>query len=285
MAAPAHPGDPEDMDTTETLHAHRALVRPKDDRWLGGVATGLGRYFDLNPTIYRIAFVALAFAGGTGVLLYVAAWLVIPEEGATDSIAAAELRKHRDHPRRLVGLAILAAIALAALSSVHVWPTPGNFWVLAALLLVGLAWWRGRLVLGLALGLALVVVAGILLAVSVPVFSGIGDRTVQPAAVQELRSSYTLGIGTLDLDLSNVALPKGETFVKATVGVGNLRVDVPADATVDVDAHVQGGRVVILGHEEGGTRVNTQVWDRTGSGRVLVLDLHAGLGKVEVERG
>src|SRR5579884_3954929 len=161
----------------DTIAEQRALTRPKDNRWLGGVCAGLGRYFDLNPAIYRIAFVALAFAGGTGILLYAAAWLVIPEEGAADSIAAAELRKHRDHPRRLLGFALLAAIGLAVLSSIHLWPSPGNLWVLAALVIAAVAWWRGRVVVGLVLGLVVVLVAGVLLAVRVPIFSGIGDRT------------------------------------------------------------------------------------------------------------
>src|SRR6059058_3879356 len=98
------------METTETIREPRRLSRPRDGRWLGGVSSGLGAYFDLSPAIYRIAFVALALAGGTGILLYIAAWLVIPEEGAVDSIAAAELRKHRDHPRKLLGFALLGAI-------------------------------------------------------------------------------------------------------------------------------------------------------------------------------
>jgi phage shock protein PspC (stress-responsive transcriptional regulator) len=263
----------------ETIADHKLLVRPRTDRWLGGVASGLGRYFDLNPAFYRIAFVALAFAGGTGILLYIAAWLVIPEEGATDSIAAAELRKHRGRPRRLLGLAVLGAIGLGVLSSIHVWPSPGNFWVLAALVIAGLAWWRGRVVLGLIAGLAVVLVAGVLLAVSVPVFSGIGNRTYT-----DLHSKYTLGIGKLDIDLGGVQLPKGQTFVKATVGIGNLRVVVPSDATVDLDGHVQVGDLVALGRKDNGTRVHTRLVDRTGSGRVLVLNLHTGLGKIEVLR-
>ena len=56
------------------------------------MCAGLGEYFDLSPLVYRIGFGALALAGGTGILLYVAAWLVIPEEGAEDSIAASAIR-------------------------------------------------------------------------------------------------------------------------------------------------------------------------------------------------
>jgi len=121
------------METTEIGSGPRRLTRPQEDRWLGGVAAGLGAYFDLSPTIYRIAFVALALAGGTGVLLYLAAWLVIPAEGADDSIAGVELKKHRDRPRRIVGLAILGFAAIVALSEAHFWPTPGNLWLALAL--------------------------------------------------------------------------------------------------------------------------------------------------------
>src|SRR5215471_12999365 len=113
------------METTETIREPRRLTRPRDGRWLGGVSAGLGAYFDLSPAIYRIAFVALALAGGTGILLYVAAWLVIPEEGEEESIAAAELKKHRDRPRRLIGVAILAFAAILALSEARLWPSPG----------------------------------------------------------------------------------------------------------------------------------------------------------------
>ena len=64
--------------TDTTIPTPRRLSRARDGRHVGGVAAGLGHYFDLNPAIYRIAFVALALAGGTGILLYLAAWPVIP---------------------------------------------------------------------------------------------------------------------------------------------------------------------------------------------------------------
>jgi phage shock protein PspC (stress-responsive transcriptional regulator) len=273
--------DPETMETTETI---RRLERPKDGRWLGGVCTGLGEYFDLSPALYRIAFAALAFAGGTGIVLYAAAWLVIPEAGAPDSIAAAELKKHRDHPNRVLGFALLAAILIAVLSSIRVWPSPGNFWVVTALLLVAVAWWRGRIVLGILLALVVVPIAGLLLAVRVPFSSGVGERTEHPALASEVHSKYTLGVGRLDLDLANVQLPKGQTFVRAEVGVGKLRVIVPTNASVEVDGRAQAGDVILFGQKESGSHVHSHVIERTGSGRVLDLDLHTGLGKITVER-
>jgi len=280
------------METTEIINEPRRLTRPKGDRWLGGVASGLGAYFDLSPTIYRIAFVVLALAGGTGVLLYIVAWLVIPEEGAADSIAAEELRKHRDRPRRLLGLAVIGLAAILALSEAHVWPSPGNFWVAVALGIAAIAWWRigpatpgrRRVVMASLLGACALLVVGLVLAVRVPLFAGIGSRSDSPAIAQDIHSKYTLGIGKLALDFSNVKLPKGQTFVKATVGIGDLRVTVPHDATVDVVGRVQAGDVTLLNQDQGGTHVRSHIVDRTGSGRVIVLDLRAGIGKVEVIR-
>src|SRR6476661_8786530 len=130
------------METTETIREPRRLSRPRDGRWLGGVSTGLGAYFDLSPAIYRIAFVALALAGGTGILLYIAAWLVIPAQGEDDSIAASMLKRNHDRPGRAVGLALLAFVGIVALSQARFWPSPGNLWLAAAVAGAALVWWQ-----------------------------------------------------------------------------------------------------------------------------------------------
>jgi len=65
----------------------RLLRRAVDGRVLGGVAAGLAAFFALNVTHVRIALVALSFLGGAGVPLYLAAWLLIPEEGSDSAIA------------------------------------------------------------------------------------------------------------------------------------------------------------------------------------------------------
>src|SRR5207248_4785516 len=130
------------METTEIIREPRRLSRPRDGRWLGGVSAGLGAYFDLSPAIYRIAFVALALAGGTGVLLYVAAWLVIPDEGAADSIAADAVKGQRDRPWPLVGVGLLGFAAILALSSARLWPNPGHLWVAAAIAGAAIVWWQ-----------------------------------------------------------------------------------------------------------------------------------------------
>jgi phage shock protein PspC (stress-responsive transcriptional regulator) len=133
-------------ETTETIRSAaaepRRLFRARDGRWLGGVCSGLGRYFELNPMIYRIGFVALALAGGTGILLYVAAWLVMPDEGVEDSIAAEAIKKRRERPWLLLGVGLLGFAAILGLSSARIWPSPGNLWVAAAIGGAAIVWWH-----------------------------------------------------------------------------------------------------------------------------------------------
>ena len=63
------------------------LHRPVNDRMIAGVASGIARYLGVDTSIVRIAFVVLAFVGGAALPLYVAGWLLIPEDGADQSIA------------------------------------------------------------------------------------------------------------------------------------------------------------------------------------------------------
>lgn len=56
----------------------KRLYRSRRNQVIGGVAAGVAEYFDIDPTIVRIAWALLAIAWGTGVLLYLICWLVIP---------------------------------------------------------------------------------------------------------------------------------------------------------------------------------------------------------------
>ncbi|MDX5320901.1 MAG: PspC domain-containing protein, partial [Bacteroidota bacterium] len=58
---------------------NRVLYRDPEDRWLGGVCSGLGAYFDLDPLWIRVAFLFAFFAFGTGFFLYIILWVLIPE--------------------------------------------------------------------------------------------------------------------------------------------------------------------------------------------------------------
>jgi phage shock protein PspC (stress-responsive transcriptional regulator) len=61
----------------------RRFERSSTDRIVGGVCGGLGRYFGIDSTLVRIAFVALTFLGGTGLVIYAAALLLVPQDGET----------------------------------------------------------------------------------------------------------------------------------------------------------------------------------------------------------
>ncbi|HUJ07681.1 MAG TPA: PspC domain-containing protein [Streptosporangiaceae bacterium] len=67
---------------------YRELYRPIDDRMLAGVASGIARYLGVDAIVVRIVLAVLAFVGGAGIPIYLAGWLLIPEEGADASIAS-----------------------------------------------------------------------------------------------------------------------------------------------------------------------------------------------------
>jgi phage shock protein C len=71
------------------------LHRCDRGRMLAGVAAGLADYFDVDPTIVRVGFVALAFLGGLAVPLYLAGWLLIPDEESDTSVAEELLARER----------------------------------------------------------------------------------------------------------------------------------------------------------------------------------------------
>jgi phage shock protein PspC (stress-responsive transcriptional regulator) len=71
------------------------LHRGGEGRMLAGVAVGLADYFDIDPTLVRVGFVVLSFLGGLAVPLYLAGWLLIPEEGSDSSIAEEMLAHER----------------------------------------------------------------------------------------------------------------------------------------------------------------------------------------------
>ena len=73
----------------------KRLYRLRDGRIVSGVCVGLGAYFGVDPTLVRLAFALLCALGGLGILLYLCAWVVIPEEGEGASIAENLVHKRR----------------------------------------------------------------------------------------------------------------------------------------------------------------------------------------------
>jgi phage shock protein PspC (stress-responsive transcriptional regulator) len=75
------------------------LRRSGEDKMLAGVAGGIARYLNTDVTLVRIIIAALVLFTGAGAALYIAAWLLIPEDGGDQSVAAAWIAARRDRSR------------------------------------------------------------------------------------------------------------------------------------------------------------------------------------------
>lgn len=270
----------------------RRLERSSSERMLAGVCGGLGRYFELNPTFFRVGFVVLTLLGGAGVLVYLAAALVMPGEGKERSLAEQVLTERKERPWPLIGLAIAGVALLVLLSRATLWPTAGAGWVLVLLIGLAVLWvsrsdrWGGRILrvlVALVVATLATFVAAIVLAFSwfnVSFGDGVGDHAYAPATVTSVAPSYKLGVGRLDIDLPATEPGAAETHVKAKVGVGDLRIVVPAGIAVQVYAHAKVGDVHVLGREDSGRNAAL----RTGAGGGYVIDARVGAGRIDVVR-
>lgn len=165
----------------------RRLVRSREDRVVAGVCGGLGRYFDVDPVLFRIGAVALVLFGGAGLLLYLAAIFLVPDENSSS-----EGRGLGQRGLAIVGVVLLVVAAGSILSHgpFHLWFA----WPLGLLLVLGLGVWfliaadrasagdvrstGQRLVLAL-----LVLVASAVIAAGGAWLAGTGNGTVAAIAV------------------------------------------------------------------------------------------------------
>ena len=96
----------------------RRLYRSRTDRILGGVCSGIAKYFDVDPTIIRLLAVALIFAGGSGILAYIIAWIIVPEEpieGTEQENKTVEIsseKKEQEERKRAKNLELLAWVLI-----------------------------------------------------------------------------------------------------------------------------------------------------------------------------
>ncbi|MEV5695805.1 PspC domain-containing protein, partial [Micromonospora globbae] len=88
------------------------LVRPRDGRYLAGVCAAIGRATNTDPVLWRVLLAVLGFFGGVGILVYIAAWLIIPGEGDSASPIESMLGRGRSSmsPVTVIVLSIVAAV-------------------------------------------------------------------------------------------------------------------------------------------------------------------------------
>jgi phage shock protein PspC (stress-responsive transcriptional regulator) len=91
------------------------LRRSISDRKVAGVAGGLGRYFNIDPLIFRVVFVTLAIFGGSGLLLYAVGWLLVPEDGENESEASRLINGRAT--LKIIGGVVLAIVGLVVVGN------------------------------------------------------------------------------------------------------------------------------------------------------------------------
>lgn len=362
----------------------RRLVRSSDRR-IAGVAGGVAEYFAIDPVIVRLGFVVAVFAGGTGLIAYAIAWLVLPDAddepddrprrpvdrstmvalallivaviiGVSDPfdggvvtplllIAAGVYLLHQrpldpaettpapagrvveapldaptwqpgdgrppppprsgpveseDPPRRPREPAVVTRLTLSFLALWFAgaiafdqldWADVDASAVVAiGLLLVGAASLVASIVGGgrglIPLGLLLALTLGVAVVIEPVIEDGVGDREHAVTQLADLDPAYRLGIGRLDVDLSELEIPPGETAtVEVELGIGEARVLIPDGVDLRLEGDVAVGELEILGDEENGIRnelsIDTESPETTAT---LVVDLSVGIGSGRIER-
>jgi phage shock protein PspC (stress-responsive transcriptional regulator) len=176
----------------------RRLTRSGSDAVIGGVASGLGRYFGVDPILFRIGFVVLTFAGGVGILAYLALLAFVPSDG-------------QERPGRgsrwiaTAGVVALGIALVASLSSHSFFFFGPGLLFFAVVALGGFLLWRalggtggdpartaGRIALA---GLAVVAIAAVALAVGLAAALGGGVVIASLAVVTGLVLVGTAFVG------------------------------------------------------------------------------------------
>lgn len=112
----------------------------------------------------------------------------------------------------------------------------------------------------------------------------IGDREVVVVDTADLERRYALGIGSLVVDLSELELPPGTTFLVVESFIGEITVIVPSDVAVTGSVAVGAGEIEAFGTRREGVRPKLEL-DLPGRGdRVLDLEVRALVGELEVRR-
>lgn len=296
--------------------APRGLFRSETDRLLAGVCGGVGERYGIEPVVVRLAFIAAVFLGGSGILFYVAAAILIPRgpspvgpdgtvapgyapppAGGAAGAAGSVLRIL---VAIAVGIAILCALSAVAAVSFGVtaffgaWPAAVVLVVVGAVLILAAHDRRLTSTL-LILALAIALPAAGALIGDVRVDRSLGHRTVRPASSARAAEGYRLGAGDLKVDLTGVDLRRGTSVrVPASVDVGRLSVLLPRKRCVawTIDTHTRvGGNPQVLG------RYGTGDWSTSGHRRRYTidadarrdlprvhLDLDVGVGEIVVGR-
>lgn len=284
--------------------ARPQLRRSRTDKILGGVNGGLAEYSGIDPLLWRVGFVALAFAGGTGILVYLLLWLLMPAGPATSTATrrTARVPKRQAGPRSPVPGITMAALLIVVgvlvmidrLTGADLGPRAflGSALLVVGLGLVAASRARGRTARGGLIALGVLLSLALIAAANQPWrgYDGdVGDRSYLPGSADAVQREYHGGIGDLRLDLSDVDVGDLDTAIRTRVdaGLGDVTIIVPRDADVGVTVDSGIGSVEVFGQEGR----SDGFFEGRGSGSwvgddepEIVLSVNAGIGSVAVDR-
>jgi phage shock protein PspC (stress-responsive transcriptional regulator) len=287
----------------------RRLIRSRGDRIIAGVGGGLAQHLGADPLLVRFGIgLLVVITGGAGLLLYLAAWLLVPDEQLAAGQAEPPQRSKWATAAGVGALLLLVAIVLPSGFVVGWFAVP--FLILA---LAGLAvWWlilgipadrSGRgVLLGITLGLTVLFVASLLYLAGLAGVAGGGGVAIAAVVIaagltliagaflRPLRwlvipaLALALGAGTaFAAGVEEVGGSTGERLYRPVtqddirdryeLGAGHLRVDlrdVPLSGEQRIEIDLGAGHAEVLVPE----------------GVCVASDLHAGMGALEMfDRG
>lgn len=268
----------------------RRLLRSRADRVFAGVAGGLGRYFDIDPVIVRIAFAVSILFGGIGVIAYLAAWLFVPYDDGTG--APVSQGRGRGVARAVgIGLLVIAGLfGFGALVTGAAFVTGLGYGLIVAggIVAIGIALvaisFRGGAKWLIVPALALSLGVGVAAAADLDLDGGIGNRTYRPASASAIPADgYELGVGRLAIDLRGIDwTPTRVLDLDVRLGAGEAVIAVPSDVCVVADAHAGAGNLRIAGQQADGMDVSALTGEGSRATPQLRLDADVDLGEIRV---
>lgn len=198
--------------------------------------------------------------------------------------------RNRPYGSIVLGLVLVAAGALWLLDALDVFEVRAALVLPILLGVVGLALVVGSFDgphSGLVVFGVFLTVAVVLAAVFPPnaFAGGIGERNYRITSQEELEPAYNVGMGAINLDLTDLSLTES-TSVDITVGAGEMLIRLPADVAVAIDASAGAGDVTLLGEQADGISVSRvyESPDYDTAEITLTLDLNVAAGEIEVTR-